>query len=168
MTFDKQKAQLDFDQWMKLDPRAPSTVIESGVILTEHMRAALDEINRQAKRIAELEEAYKLFVEANKKTIVFEKKRTDGILAALNMYEELEKKNIQQHAALKKLGQARRARGKALVEERAKKIEVPCRYDGSMTPCDYSGSNTGWRKDCDQKPRIRRLACEQLHQEGKL
>jgi hypothetical protein len=44
MTFDKQKAQLDFDQWMERDPRAQSTVIEAGVILTEHMLAALDEI----------------------------------------------------------------------------------------------------------------------------
>jgi len=44
MTFDRQKAQLDFDQWMKRDPRAQSTVIDAGVILTEHTRTALDEI----------------------------------------------------------------------------------------------------------------------------
>lgn len=78
--------------------------------------------NEQAARIRELEGAYRLFVESNTKIKIFEKKQTDGILAALDMYEELEKKNIKQHAALKKLGEKVRARGKAMMltkEQRA-------------------------------------------------
>ena len=79
---------------------------------------ALDEIERQAKRISVLDAAHRLFIESNKKIKIFEKRQTDGILAALGMYEELEKTNHKQRAALKKLGQAKRERGKALVEER--------------------------------------------------
>ena len=85
--------------------------------------------NEQAARIRELEGAYRLFVESNTKIKIFEKKQTDGILAALDMYEELEKKNIKQHAALKKLGEAKRKRGKALVEERARRICHVCGND---------------------------------------
>lgn len=56
MTFDMQKAKNDLERWMKANPHSSSTMIEAGIILTEHMRAALDEVDRQAKRISALEQ----------------------------------------------------------------------------------------------------------------
>ena len=122
---------------------------------------ALDEIERQAKRISVLDAAHRLFIESNKKIKIFEKRQTDGILAALGMYEELEKTNHKQRAALKKLGQAKRERGKALVEERAR--------------FEYYVQN----ENCESWPEARRkypelekkyigIAREQLRLEGKL
>jgi hypothetical protein len=122
--------------------------------MTFNMQAAhamQAQIVADAKRIAELEREQHLWRYAL---------HADEINLVL--------KNEKQRAALKKLGKEKRARVKALVEERSKKIEVPCRYDSSMTSCDYSGSDTGWCKECTQKGKIRKLAREQLHQEGKL
>jgi hypothetical protein len=118
----------------------------------EYIQRCNEMMHTDQKRIAQLEAAYKLFVEANKKIIVFEKKQTDGILAALDMYEELEKKVATQRAALKKLGKAKRARGKALVEERKLRMQL-----------DASRFNMG----IPEEIAITR-ARKQLHHEGKL
>ena len=46
MTFDREKAQRDLNELMERDPREYSTAIGAGIVLTEHMQAALDEIAR--------------------------------------------------------------------------------------------------------------------------
>jgi hypothetical protein len=57
---------------------------------------------------------------------------------------------------------------KALIEERAAHIEMPCRHDAMMTACDFSGTDTGWCEGCIQKERIRQKARDQLTSEGLL
>jgi hypothetical protein len=83
---------------------------------------------------------------------------------------------VKQHAALKKLGEAKRKRGKALVEERiagefSDWIENQCPHwdidvepfcvelDG---PCEYREGG------CPIRIELHEIAREQLHQEGKL
>ena len=192
MTFDKQKAQLDFDRWMKLDSRAQSTVIEAGVILTEHMRAALDEIDRQAKRISALEqnlltsecrerEAMRRIAELEGNSLrsdELDEIRLDAKTEyALSLSPEDWRRDLRvllahcdylnrawaddvrshleiedkQRAALKKLGQAKRERGKALVEERAHVIE-----------CNPNRTIEWTREQAKERAR------EKLHPEGRI
>lgn len=77
----------------------------------------IDQYERQAKRIAELEVDNQKWREYN---------------------QQLYRANRKKHAALKKLGQAKRERGKALVEERAKTACLlhPIRLCG-LTKEDY-------------------------------
>ena len=93
--------------------------------------AALDEIERQANRIAELEVDNQKWREYN---------------------QQLYRANRKKHAALKKLGQAKRERGKALVEERARFNVVM-----KVVPLNTSFPNSDHKK-----------AREQLRREGKL
>ena len=143
---------------------------------TKWLYHALDEIDRQAKRIAELEEhkrdvqtiigpCRELMSLAAHIEILLE--NTDYYTARRELNEVIDRSFgqqltiIKQHAALKKLGQAKRERGKALVEERAR--------------FEYYVQN----ENCESWPEARRkypelekkyidIAREQLRQEGKL
>jgi len=114
--------------------------------------------NDMPKTIAELESALQVEKSAHEETKYADAETSNRAFSRI----------AKQHAALQKLGQAKRARGKALIEERAGNIKMPCRYDGPLTRCDYSGTNRGWCKDCLQKERIRGLARDQLRREGLL
>ena len=100
--------------------------------------AALDEIERQAKRIAELE-ADRFVAERNRQWVS----------------EKFGAKIVRQRATLKKLGEKVRARGKALVEERANLIEA-------------GGEPIRKRLSEDDQKDLDDLAREQLRSEGKI
>jgi hypothetical protein len=127
MTFDMQKA---------------SKYADTGDLMktTKWLYHALDEIDRQAKRIAELEA---------------EKQLPCMCKPFVDLRDSQRKIIDRQRAALKKLGQAKRARGKALVEERAR---LYCRSTGAQ-----------WGQVGNIfKEEYRLIAREQLCQEGKL
>ena len=123
---------------------------------------ALDEIERQAKRIAELQDDIKQLsaMVADSDAVVIIRSKEDLAIIA------------KQRAALKKLGQAKRERGKALVEERAQRLHREHRslrcdhYDSPecvevwQNFCDFAG--------CPHQKDFAKLAREQLRAEGKL
>ena len=94
--------------------------------------------DEQARRIAELEEA--------------------SVFECQDLYEKIAK----QRAALKKLGQAKRERGKALVEERARG-----NYFDESQDCEGYWWDRNNTDDCTQNQH-REVAREQLHREGKI
>jgi hypothetical protein len=91
-------------------------------------------------------------------------------------FTEFQSAREKQHAALKKIGRAKRERGKALVEERAENIIsgtsfclVACAEEdvlGEEEECEYEGNCE--LAVCPNADWYRRKAREQLHQEGKL
>jgi len=110
-------------------------------------------IREQAKRIAELEVDNQRWREYN---------------------QQLYRANRKKHAALRKLGKEKRERGKALVEERAKRLVADrgdCPYRSPIknqliSRCD-KGIICDWCQ-CPIKDEWRDEAREQLRQEGKL
>ncbi|MCK9571640.1 hypothetical protein M0R72_22005 [Candidatus Pacearchaeota archaeon] len=94
--------------------------------------------NEQAKRIAELEgdlsDYKKVARDLVKKAMLADK----------------------QHAALKKLGQAKRARDKALIEERARRTSL----------VNFSPETRSTNEYRTQPDRMKDVAREQLHREG--
>lgn len=78
---------------------------------------------------------------------------------------DLEQKLLTSECREREAGQRIAELQDALVEERARTIRVPCKFDDAMSICDYSGSDTGWCKNCSQKDKIRKMAREQLRQE---
>ena len=116
----------------------------------KELPAALDEIER-------LEAAYQ--------------KAQNSNLLRKQAYESLEKIANKQRAALKKLGNAKRERGKALVEERAQdgaKLPELCDIvrDELMCP-ELDGDCEHW-EGCPRKDELRQRAREQLRLEGKI
>lgn len=109
---------------------------------------ALDKIDAQARRIRGLEGDAK-----NWKQAVCDLKSENREWREYNL--QLDRKNRKLHAALKKLGEAKRERGKALVEERAQWNAI-CR-DVGADPSDRYCTGEGE----DGYPEARR----QLHQE---
>ena len=106
----------------------------------KELPAALDEIER-------LEAAYQ--------------KAQNSNLLRKQAYESLEKIANKQRAALKKLGQAKRERGKALVEERAHcYLNLERNADIVTWDLDEVSEN--------EQKRLRYEAREQLRREGKL
>lgn len=89
-----------------------SELEESNKYLSDRGGGQATTIVEMQARMAKLEEAY-------------QKIQSDtgwALLGARNVSEKHERKIAKQRAALKKLGQAKRERGKALVEERARRI----------------------------------------------
>ena len=72
----------------------------------------------------------------------------------------------KQRAALKKLGQEKRARGKALVEERATNPAGWCKHASDDYVCDELDGNCGGWDECPCKDELRHDARDQLRQEG--
>ena len=98
--------------------------------------------NEQAKRIAELEGDL-----------------SDYKKVARDLDRDLVKKAMladKQHAALKKLGQAKRARDKALIEERARRTSL----------VNFSPETRSTNEYRTQPDRMKDVAREQLHREG--
>jgi uncharacterized coiled-coil protein SlyX len=130
--------------------------------------AALDEIDRQANRISALEQ--KLLTsecrerEAMRRMAELEGNLSDYKKIARDLDFDLTKKAKRvdkQCSALKKLGQDKRARGKALVEERAHRyLNLERNEDIVAWELDEVSEN--------EQKRLRYNAREQLHQEGKL
>jgi hypothetical protein len=128
---------------MKFDMQKARRYADTGDLMktTKWLYHALDEIDRQAKRIAELEG--NLVTSGQNCQRQFEK------------FQLAREKSAKQRVALKKLGKAKRARGKALVEERANLIES-------------GGETTRQRLLKEDEDDLYDLARAQLHQEGKL
>jgi len=130
--------------------------------------AALDEIDRQANRISALEQ--KLLTsecrerEAMQRMAELEGNLSDYKKIARDLDFDLTKKAKRvdkQCSALKKLGQDKRARGKALVEERAAKIQ-------DANSGDSVDSRGHYMFHVADLGKCREMARGQLHQEGKL
>ena len=162
MTFDLKSARVALSRATER-PNVATDIYHLAALT--YLPAALDEIERQAKRIAELQhfsddpmghcnalrsraqkaEARIAELEAG----IRERDDTTGMLLALN---------ATYRTALKKLGQAKRERGKALVEERSQWNAI-CR-DVGADPSDRYCTGEGE----DGYPEAR----EQLRQEEKL
>ncbi len=101
--------------------------------------------HEQAKRIAELEAA-------------LDEEKYENADALIDI--------CKLRAALKKLGQAKRARGKALVEERATNPAGRCKHASDDYVCDELDGNCGGWDECPCKDELRHDARDQLRQEG--
>ena len=140
MTFDLKAAR---DALSRATKRANVATDIYHLAALTYLPAALDEIERQAKRIAELQDDIKQLsaMVADSDAVVIIRSKEDLAIIA------------KQRAALKKLGQAKRERGKALVEERVSEVyrnRPHDHYDDMITGADYAEAR------------------KQLRQEGKL
>lgn len=163
MTFDLKAAR---DALSRATERANVATDIYHLAALTYLPAALDEIEQQAKCIAELQDDIKQLsaTVADSDAVVIIRSKEDLAIIA------------KQRAALKKLGQAKRERGKALVEERISGefsdwIENQCPHwdidvepfcvalDG---PCEYREGKCPIRNELLDRAR------EQLRQEGKI
>ncbi len=118
-------------------------LVDETVIQLSACRSVAKQIqNEQAKRIAELEAATK-----NMQAI---------ISGDLKYIEAANQKTERQRATLKKLGQEKRARGKALIEERARRTSL----------VNFSPETRSTNEYRTQPDRMKDVAREQLHREG--
>jgi len=187
MTFDLEKAQRDLDQLMERDPREQSTVIEAGIVLTEHMQPALDEIarqnaslddaealikknaetmNAQAKRIAELQSLNEDLMKNGNALRARAQRSEKSFCGCVERAGKIICKNRKQRAALKKLGKRSAKRGKALVEAIAAKIYYE-RGPFSVGWGDFSSHPDNLHLG-DKPEKYRQYAREQLYREGLL
>jgi len=160
------RMQVEFDQCR----------INEASCMTE-MEIARRKIRRQTKHIADLEAITNVEITDHNMCMIrsilhgdphSKGQRIRSFNVAGNVFRRMQK----QRAALKTLGQAKRARGKALAEERARTIHSEWRGNN----CDYHESaecRAAWRNfcgfvGCPHKNELIALAREQLRQEGKL
>ena len=112
----------------------------------------------QAKRIAELEAALQIEKSAHEETKFSDAEKFCRDQATVT----------KQRAALKKLGQAKRERGKALVEERAKTTGgILCEYADDELFCAEREQWCDW-ESCTINNKARQKIREQLRAEGLL
>ena len=145
MTFDLKSAR---EALSRATERANVAIDIHHLAALTYLPAALDEIEQQAKCIAELQDDIKQLsaTVADSDAVVIIRSKEDLAIIA------------KQRAALKKLGQAKRERGKALVEERSQWNAI-C-HDVGADPTDRYCTGEGGDGYL--------AAREQLRVEGKL
>lgn len=182
MTFDMQKASQICDN-VQLDENGELKALDQYAMAgAELLRPALDEIERLGKwAIKNRDAATDLQYQLDEQVDIVEKqaKRIAELEILLDVARKDEEwvankfgaKIDKQRAALKKLGQAKRERGKALVEERAKdgaKLPELCDIVHDELMCPALDGNCEHWEGCPRKDKLRRIAREQLRREGKL